>query len=144
MARQASCVCRRWRLPRPRGQMALNRYLADTPIVSARRLAMPWHFCDAASRSGTRGRVPRYRTITSDHGMPGVRARRVFFRRAAMKISDVMTRDAKLTDLDDTLRHAAELMKQCDCGVLPVGEGDHLVGMITDRDIVVRCIAEGK
>ncbi len=61
-----------------------------------------------------------------------------------MKIRDVMTRDAKLTDLDDTLRHAAELMKQCDCGVLPVGEGDHLVGMITDRDIVVRCIAEGK
>jgi CBS domain-containing protein len=31
-----------------------------------------------------------------------------------------------------------------DCGVLPVAEGDHLVGMITDRDIAVRCLVEGK
>jgi len=61
-----------------------------------------------------------------------------------MKIRDVMTRDAKLTSPDDTLQHAAKMMKECDCGVLPVAEGDHLVGMITDRDIAVRCIAEGK
>ncbi|WP_407165098.1 CBS domain-containing protein [Bradyrhizobium sp. ORS 111] len=60
------------------------------------------------------------------------------------KISDVMTRDAKLVSPNDTLQHAAKLMKACDCGVLPVGDGDHLVGMITDRDIAVRCIAEGK
>ena len=61
-----------------------------------------------------------------------------------MKIRDVMTRDAKLTSPDDTIRHAAQMMKECDCGVLPVADGDHLVGMITDRDIAVRCIAEGK
>ena len=61
-----------------------------------------------------------------------------------MKIRDVMTCDAKLTSPDDTLRHAAGMMKECDCGVLPVAEGDRLVGMITDRDIAVRCIAEGK
>ncbi|WP_024508585.1 CBS domain-containing protein [Bradyrhizobium sp. ARR65] len=61
-----------------------------------------------------------------------------------MKISEVMTRDAKLASPNDTLQHAAKLMKACDCGVLPVAEGDRLVGMITDRDIAVRCIAEGK
>lgn len=61
-----------------------------------------------------------------------------------MKIHELMTREAKLTNPDDTLRHAAQMMKECDCGVLPVAEGDRLVGMITDRDIAVRCIAEGK
>ena len=45
---------------------------------------------------------------------------------------------------DDTLRHAAQMMKECDCGVLPVADGDRLVGMITDRDIAVRGIADGK
>lgn len=61
-----------------------------------------------------------------------------------MKIRDVMTREAKLANPDGTLQHAAKLMKDCDCGCLPVAEGDRLVGMITDRDIAVRAIAEGK
>jgi CBS domain-containing protein len=61
-----------------------------------------------------------------------------------MKIRDVMTRDTMLTSPDDTLRHAAQMMTACDCGVLPVAEGDRLVGMITDRDIAVRGVAEGK
>jgi len=60
-----------------------------------------------------------------------------------MKIRDVMTRDTKLTSPDDTLRHAAQMMTACDCGVLPVAEGDRLVGMITDRDIAVRGVAQG-
>lgn len=61
-----------------------------------------------------------------------------------MNIREVMTRDAKLASPNDTLQDAAKLMKACDCGVLPVADGDRLVGMITDRDIAVRCIAEGK
>lgn len=61
-----------------------------------------------------------------------------------MKIRDVMTRTAELTNPDDTLRRAAQMMKKCDCGVLPVAEGDRLVGMITDRDIAVRGLADGK
>jgi predicted transcriptional regulator len=60
-----------------------------------------------------------------------------------MKIRDVMTRTAHLTSPDDTLRHAAQMMKECDCGVLPVADGDRLIGMITDRDIAVRGIADG-
>ncbi|HKS88774.1 MAG TPA: CBS domain-containing protein [Stellaceae bacterium] len=61
-----------------------------------------------------------------------------------MQIREVMTRDAKLAGPDETLQHAAQMMKECDCGVLPVADGDRLVGMITDRDIAVRCIAQGK
>jgi CBS domain-containing protein len=61
-----------------------------------------------------------------------------------MKIRDAMTRDAKLTSPDDTIRHAAQMMKECDCGVLPVADGDRLVGMITDRDIAVRGVAKGR
>ena len=34
-------------------------------------------------------------------------------------------------------------MKDCDCGILPVAQGDRLIGMITDRDIAVRAVAEG-
>jgi CBS domain-containing protein len=49
-----------------------------------------------------------------------------------MKMHDVMTRDTKLTSPEDTLRQAAQLMKEFDCGVLPVSDGDHLVGMISD------------
>src|SRR5438874_7397713 len=61
-----------------------------------------------------------------------------------MKIRNVMTRDAQLTRPDDTLQHAAQMMRDCDCGILPVAGGDRLVGMITDRDIAVRAIADGK
>lgn len=61
-----------------------------------------------------------------------------------MKIHDVMTRDAELARPDDTIQRAAQLMKECDCGVLPVADGDHLVGMITDRDMAIRALAQGK
>ena len=60
-----------------------------------------------------------------------------------MKVRDVMTSEAKLTNPDDTLQHAAQIMKECDCGILPVREGDRLIGMITDRDITVRAVAKG-
>jgi predicted transcriptional regulator len=60
------------------------------------------------------------------------------------KISEVMTRDAKLITPDDTVQQAAKLMKDCDCGVLPVAEGDRLVDMITDRYIAaLRCGGQG-
>lgn len=60
-----------------------------------------------------------------------------------MKIKDVMTRDAKMATPNDTLQQAARLMKKSDFGVLPVADGERLIGMITDRDIAVRGIAEG-
>ena len=61
-----------------------------------------------------------------------------------MKIKDVMTTDVRTAAPDQTMRSAAQMMHQVDSGVLPVGENDRLVGMITDRDIAVRGVAEGK
>lgn len=60
-----------------------------------------------------------------------------------MKISQCMTREVRLADPEMTLREAAKLMADCDSGVLPVGESDRLVGMITDRDIAIRAVANG-
>jgi CBS domain-containing protein len=62
----------------------------------------------------------------------------------AMKVSDIMTRDVHLLSPDQTIREAASIMADIDAGALPVGENDRLVGMITDRDIVIRAVALGK
>jgi CBS domain-containing protein len=53
-----------------------------------------------------------------------------------------MTRDVGIISPDETLKKAACRMAELDVGVLPVAEGDRLVGMITDRDMVVRGIAD--
>src|ERR1700693_2673444 len=61
-----------------------------------------------------------------------------------MKVSDVMTRDVRLVKPDQTIREAGSLMAEINAGALPVSENDRLVGMITDRDIVIRGVAQGK
>ena len=61
-----------------------------------------------------------------------------------MKVSQIMTRDVRLLSPDQTIREAASLMADVDVGSLPVGDNDRLVGIITDRDIVIRAIAQGK
>ena len=61
-----------------------------------------------------------------------------------MKVSKIMTRDVRLVNPDHTIGEAASLMAEIDAGALPVGEHDRLVGMITDRDIVVRAVAQGR
>jgi CBS domain-containing protein len=62
-----------------------------------------------------------------------------------MKVSQVMTTDVESVQMDSTLEEVASIMKVEDVGAVPiVDEDDDLVGIITDRDIVVRCIAEGK
>ena len=61
-----------------------------------------------------------------------------------MQINNVMSRNVKTIAADQTVREAAAIMRQLDAGVLPVDEKDKLVGMITDRDIAIRGIAEGK
>jgi CBS domain-containing protein len=60
-----------------------------------------------------------------------------------MEICNVMTRDVKIASPEDTLQHAAKLMEKNDFGLLPVGENDRLVGMLSDRDITVRAVARG-
>jgi len=59
-------------------------------------------------------------------------------------ISDVMTRDATSVGLDTDLQSVAQLMRDLDVGAMPVVEGKRLLGMITDRDIAIRAVAEGK
>jgi len=61
-----------------------------------------------------------------------------------MQVQDIMTRDVSIVSPDDTLERAAHRMAELDVGVLPVADNDRLVGMITDRDIAIRGIAEGK
>lgn len=60
-----------------------------------------------------------------------------------MKIADLMTRDPQTIGPDETLRRAAELMDELDVGLLPVCEGERLIGVVTDRDITVRATAAG-
>ncbi len=60
------------------------------------------------------------------------------------KLKDVMTREVEVISPEATICEAAMKMKALDVGPLPVcGENDRLVGMLTDRDIVVRVVAEG-
>jgi CBS domain-containing protein len=61
-----------------------------------------------------------------------------------MQVKDVMTRGAQCVSPDVTLQDAARTMKALDVGPLPVCDHDRLVGMVTDRDIVVRAVAEGR
>ena len=64
-----------------------------------------------------------------------------------MKIQDIMTKDPSCVTPDATVREAAQVMKREDVGVVPVINADadkRLVGIVTDRDIAIRCVAEGK
>jgi IMP dehydrogenase len=60
-----------------------------------------------------------------------------------MRVSEAMTRDVKVADPNQSLHDVARIMADDDVGSLPVGENDRLVGMITDRDIAVRAVAQG-
>lgn len=61
-----------------------------------------------------------------------------------MKIRDVMTRDVEVISPDSSLMEAAEKMRTLDVGPLPVCEGDKVLGIVTDRDIVIRGVALGR
>lgn len=61
-----------------------------------------------------------------------------------MRVAEVMTPDPQTVSPEDSLRHAAELMSELDIGVLPVCDGDRLLGVITDRDITVRATSAGQ
>lgn len=60
-----------------------------------------------------------------------------------MKISEIMTRNVQTTSPEQSIREAAATMARLDSGALLVNENDRLVGMVTDRDIAIRAVAEG-
>ncbi|MBA2715725.1 MAG: CBS domain-containing protein [Propionibacteriales bacterium] len=58
---------------------------------------------------------------------------------------DLMTPGAECVNVDETLADAAKKMRDLDVGALPIcGSDNRLAGVLTDRDIVIRCVAEGK
>lgn len=60
-----------------------------------------------------------------------------------MKVTEIITHDPEVIRPESSLIEAAQKMKSLDIGMLPVCDGDRLVGMITDRDITVRGVAHG-
>lgn len=60
------------------------------------------------------------------------------------KLADVMTRNVEVISPEATITQAAQRMRDGDFGLLPVGENDRMIGTITDRDIAVRAVADGK
>ena len=60
------------------------------------------------------------------------------------KLKDVMSRDVQVISPDETIKEAAQQMRKGDFGMMPVGENDRMSGTISDRDIVIRAVAEGK
>ena len=61
-----------------------------------------------------------------------------------MKVREVMTVDVAVASPEQTIGEVAQLMAERDIGALPIGEDDRLVGMVTDRDLTVRALAEGR
>jgi CBS domain-containing protein len=61
-----------------------------------------------------------------------------------MRVSEAMSRDVRLATPQQSIREVAQTMADIDAGAVPVQENDRLVGMITDRDITVRAVAQGK
>ena len=61
-----------------------------------------------------------------------------------MKVNEIITHDPQVIRPETALIEAAQKMKSLDIGMLPVCDGDRLVGVITDRDITVRGVAQGR
>ena len=59
-------------------------------------------------------------------------------------VKDLMSRDVKVVSPDMTIGEAAIKMRDGDFGMMPVGENDRMIGTISDRDIAIRAVAEGK
>ena len=60
------------------------------------------------------------------------------------QIKDVMSNNFKFMAPDSPVSQVAEQMRDMDCGFMPLAENDKMIGMITDRDITIRAVAEGK
>ena len=61
-----------------------------------------------------------------------------------MRVNEAMSTDVRIAHPSQTIQEAARTMAEIDAGVLPVGDNDELIGIITDRDIAIRAVAAGK
>ena len=62
----------------------------------------------------------------------------------SIRVKEIMTTEPCMVQSTRTVKEAAALMKSKNCGILPVGKSDNIIGMLTDRDITIRVVAEGK
>jgi CBS domain-containing protein len=62
----------------------------------------------------------------------------------AKSVQELMTRNPCSIDADKSVAYAAKMLRDEDVGLAPIVEGDRLVGTVTDRDIAIRVVAEGK
>lgn len=60
-----------------------------------------------------------------------------------MQVSEIMNKGLSTASLNDSIKSVAQLMKQEDIGAVPVIENDQAIGIVTDRDIVINCVAKG-
>lgn len=61
-----------------------------------------------------------------------------------MQVSEIMHKGVSIAQINDSIQHVANIMKKEDIGIMPVYKNERPVGMVTDRDIVVSCLANGK
>lgn len=61
-----------------------------------------------------------------------------------MKVRDLMTRDVQSAHPGDTVQQVARRMSELDTGFMPICDGERVIGLLTDRDIAIRAVAEGK
>jgi CBS domain-containing protein len=61
-----------------------------------------------------------------------------------MKVREIMTKDVATLSVDDSVAHAAQLMKQYNVGSIPVCREENVIGIVTDRDIALRSVAQGE
>ena len=61
-----------------------------------------------------------------------------------MKVKDIMTRHVASLSTEDNVEHAAELMREYNIGSIPICDGEKVIGIITDRDIVLRSVVDGE
>jgi len=115
-----------------------NRFLAGSIEFISRQhhfhLAGP-AFCDFPATSHTTYRI-RLQLV-----QPGYF---IYKEMNMQKISDVMSSDVQTISPDATIEEAAQEMRDGDFGLVPVAEDEELLGVITDRDIAIRAVAEGK
>lgn len=79
----------------------------------------------------------------NEHACPHT-IRTVMERMSALKIKEIMTTSVKTVAADNSISEAANVMKELNVGAVPVLDNNRLVGIVTDRDLVVRGLAQGK
>jgi CBS domain-containing protein len=107
-----------------------TRAMVELGIVSGCWISRQHHYADAVLIAGispaSRSRIPN----------PP--------QEAVMKVRDVMTSNVVTATPETTLEEISNMMKTEDTGAIPVVDEGELIGIVTDRDIVIRCVAEGR